>query len=579
MASLTYWYRIEPRPRERSLAAPLAARVRDPLWLLTRQWQVGEFRGEDAGSPAIAEVAGKLGSVLAWRTGDGVARPVALPTPLEALVENEERAPDVALRVQFGQTFAALLAQEDVPADVAAAFRSAYPVAAVPEAELAAMIDQEAARFLRVCGGRATDGVALYEAARAAAPELPAAPSVPDASADAVRRAVEAFLAWVEDVHGGVGADDPPAWDPSRLEYRVELVAASPDGEPIVFAAQPARDGAFDWAALDLRAGATADVDVPAGATGSFSVSVIPGSVRFRGMPNARWWSFESEATDFGAVVPDRRDVAKVVVMDFMLLHGNDWFVLPFDLPVGGVCRLDTVLVQDVFGELTAVERADAVEGAPEAQWTLFSTAIADDSTRVADLFLRAPSAAASAQTGDPLEEVRLFRDEMANMVWAIERTTENGIGRSWPGHERDLAARAAAEPPLPAPADGARAPLRYVIETEVPESWIPFLPVAVDPARREVILERSAMLRPGPDGSLVRVEPLGRILRPTSVGSDPYRLREEEVPRSGVRVARVPCRSRSVDGSTHVWISRRTLAGGCEGASGLRFDIAVPNE
>ena len=50
-------------------------------------------------------------------------------------------------------------------------------------------------------------------------------------------------------------------------------------------------------------------------------------------------------------------------------------------------------------------------------------------------------------------------------------------------------------------------------------------------------------------------------------------------MPRSGVRVARVPCRSRSVDGSTHVWISRRTLAGGGEGASGLRFDIAVPNE
>ena len=76
-------------------------------------------------------------------------------------------------------------------------------------------------------------------------------------------------------------------------------------------------------------------------------------------MPNARWWAFESEATDFGAVVPDRRDLGKLVVIDFMLIHGNGWFVMPFDLPVGSVCRLDTFLVHDVFGVLTLVESAN----------------------------------------------------------------------------------------------------------------------------------------------------------------------------------------------------------------------------
>jgi hypothetical protein len=52
MASVTVWNRLEPSPRENSLTEGTAARVRDPLWMLTRQWQLGEFTGEDAGSAA-----------------------------------------------------------------------------------------------------------------------------------------------------------------------------------------------------------------------------------------------------------------------------------------------------------------------------------------------------------------------------------------------------------------------------------------------------------------------------------------------------------------------------------------------
>ena len=56
MASITFWNRLEPRPRSNSIRESLAARIRDPLWLLTRQWQMGEFRGDDAGSPIKAKV-------------------------------------------------------------------------------------------------------------------------------------------------------------------------------------------------------------------------------------------------------------------------------------------------------------------------------------------------------------------------------------------------------------------------------------------------------------------------------------------------------------------------------------------
>jgi len=51
------WNRLEGRPRTANFDRALRAEVRDPLWFLTRQWQFGEFKGEDAGSPVDARTA------------------------------------------------------------------------------------------------------------------------------------------------------------------------------------------------------------------------------------------------------------------------------------------------------------------------------------------------------------------------------------------------------------------------------------------------------------------------------------------------------------------------------------------
>ena len=56
MASITSWTRLEPRARGNDMRPSLEARVHDPLWLLGRQWQVGEFQGEDTGTPVQARV-------------------------------------------------------------------------------------------------------------------------------------------------------------------------------------------------------------------------------------------------------------------------------------------------------------------------------------------------------------------------------------------------------------------------------------------------------------------------------------------------------------------------------------------
>src|SRR5687768_16194627 len=68
MASITTWMRIEPHSRAEDMEASLEMRIHDPLWLLARQWQFGEFWAEDTGSPV-------------WLAYEGAKLPIRLFLP------------------------------------------------------------------------------------------------------------------------------------------------------------------------------------------------------------------------------------------------------------------------------------------------------------------------------------------------------------------------------------------------------------------------------------------------------------------------------------------------------------------
>ena len=541
--SITYWSRLEPRPRGDAIARPLAAPVRDALWFLTRQWQIGEFQGEDAGSPAFAQITTRQSQLTGWRTGNGPFEPLPPGTPLEMLVEREPFTPDLSLQVELAQTFEALNGAKAPPS-----FLAKYPLEA-PDAA-----DAETIRFLSVCEGRSFNGIALYADIKANPASFPAP-------------VFAEFVKWAEEVFGAFGLEDPPAWDPQKLEYSVEIEGTLPNGATAIFSAEPAQDAGFDWHTFDLiRTQAQ-----PGQAAPQSTRSVIPTHVRFRGMPNARWWDFENNITDFGGVQPGKRDFAKLAAMDFMLLHGNDWFLIPFDLPVNSLSTIDLLLVRDVFGGTTLVRRAEDTDG-PAGRWTMFSTS-EQGRDQPADFFLLPSTAAVAIQQGALIEDVRWIRDPMANMAWAIERQTEGGVGQPRIGNERDVAGLKMLPPPT------GSVPLLYQIETRVPLNWIPFLPVSVNPIKVEIALQLGAMLPPDIDPKPVR--PVGRILHSTNLQppTEPYTLREEEVSRAGVQVSRVLARARWLDGSTHLWIARRKAGGQGEGSSGLKFDLALPVE
>jgi hypothetical protein len=121
------WSRLELRTRQVELDRVLQARTADPLWMLTRQWQFGEFQGDDTGSAVSASLARTVG-VLTELSVDGTARPYHPQLPLDAQVEALALALPRAVRARAGSCLLAELArrwqQVSITGDVAAAGRA-----------------------------------------------------------------------------------------------------------------------------------------------------------------------------------------------------------------------------------------------------------------------------------------------------------------------------------------------------------------------------------------------------------------------------------------------------------------------
>ena len=235
----------------------------------------------------------------------------------------------------------------------------------------------------------------------------------------------------------------------------------------------------------------------------------------------------------------------------------------------------------NVFGERFWIDPAGKGLDDQWETWRMFSLNIKGDAAVAADLALLLPSSTPKIQEGPALEEIALMRDEMANMVWAIEKKVPLPHGRSKPGFEaatetRRLFERLAGLAPAP-PEPEWHANIRYLAMNSVPENWIPFIPVHDAGSNREVRLQRAAMLRflKG-DDTPARIPPRTNLLREGLEAKPkklPYFVHEEEVPRAGIQVTQAFQRTRWYGGKVFTWLGIRKTTGRGEGSSGLAFD------
>src|SRR5207248_8968585 len=130
--AITTWNRLEARPRSQNFERALRAEVRDALWMLTKQWQMGECRGSDAGSPVFAKVLLSTTRLTKYRPAGGAAQLLDSSIPLETKVERrpvplhrKKRILGLDLRLVMARQWFALI--EGV-ADYRGAFTTAYPI-------------------------------------------------------------------------------------------------------------------------------------------------------------------------------------------------------------------------------------------------------------------------------------------------------------------------------------------------------------------------------------------------------------------------------------------------------------------
>jgi hypothetical protein len=550
--------RFEPIPRHDDLDNGLAARVHDPLWLLCRQRQFGEFRGEDAGSIAVVNTRVATHRLDKWRADGTDWRPYDPRTqPLERLVEEEpaDAARDPRLRQEGGIRLARLL--------------TTAGIAAGPWVRRYGFAEGDAERAARglpaLIRARIGDGAKIAAGLRrlsdpnttddeATALELTAAEREPAAGV-----ATE-WLRWWDnrapstDQVGFENDGQPAAWDDHRLEHSFAARAtglASTDLRAVEY-----DGGRLDWWSLD----ATEPIDDanPAADPVTLTLRGIPKPATFGGMPTARFWEMEDARIDFGSVDAAPHDLGRLMMLSYATVYGNDWYVVPVRLPIGTLCRVEAFTVRDVFGGQQTIGPV----GVDSQEFHLFALSDDREPSGASPWFLLAPALPGSLES-PAIESVLVARDEMVNLAWAIEQRIEDTAGASFDRY--DTMRRPERREPAAMPA--------YHVDTSVPEFWFPVAPEKL--ANRESVRLRLIPLSrrdaAAPDG-VTEVLPLGVILAGARSGAG-FWLHEEEVPRSGVGVTRSYQRARWHDGSVHAWTTRRKGSGTGESSSGLRFD------
>ncbi|HZV44382.1 MAG TPA: hypothetical protein VFF90_07885 [Saprospiraceae bacterium] len=596
------WNRVEGRPRAtKNFDRALQAEVRDALWMLTKQWQMGEFEGDDAGSPVLAKIRMDTTRLTQYQADSQDVQAFPDDIPLEAKVEQKQLPgavfrQDISLdlRLMAGRRWKRILTDKGILGSfwnfTLEHFAIALPDPTDPS-DAAICAHPDAWQQVAAVAGRASDGLALYQYVKQTLRliDLPGGNLLPNEPVDAIGE----FVSWMDSMFLQPLNPEDNAWIPSRLEYQFQCSAPLQDGEKVL-AAKEYYQGHLDWYNFNIDPSQVSlggvEVEPPEDVLGKSVRTMLPTPVMFDGMPNTRWWAFENGNINYNFIKPGTQELAKLMFMEFGLVYANDWYLIPFDLPVGTIAKVRGMAVSNVFGENFWIEASGRGSDEDWDRWNMFSIDIEGHEDVASDTSLLLLPSVPKIQESKPLEKVVFIRDEMANMVWGIETiiplahgdsVSGNGAAAQYQAYLQRLVELDNAAMPVPAVDDDDQKPkIRYEIMNQVPENWIPFIPVHLENDTREVQLQRAAMPRflKGDVNPPAKVRPRTTLLMDGLAQKLPFYIYEEEVPREGAVVYQSYQRTRWKNGKVFIWFGSHKTTGRGEGSSGLAFDRILAN-
>lgn len=366
--SLTTWTRLEPDTQRNipaiDVAEGIAARLADPLWLLGRQWQMGELTGEDAASPVIASIAATSYPIDTLQTGN---------TPRPYQVQSSTPEADV----EHDGTPGAQRTREAGAVSLIERLR---------EANLGSIADALFTKY-------GLNGDAIY--ADVVLAKLP--------NQQTWQAIAAAWIAWYKP---RADARLNPCWIPDRLEYTFAMQATTSEGRVTLTA--PEHHGEdLAWYTFSAKPAVPGGTPAPV----TTKNDVIPSILQIPGAPALGFWEMEDASFDAGRIAAAPTDPARLLLIESALAYAADWFLLPLRLPMASLSRIDSLLLTDTFGLTTQIRPVENVR--PHPGWKLW---------RVSDLpYLLLPPPDAGFLVSEPTDQVVFVRDEAANLAWALQ--------------------------------------------------------------------------------------------------------------------------------------------------------------
>src|SRR6218665_2500795 len=272
MASAVVWNRLEPRPRTNSFTRAIRAEIRDPLWMISRQWQTGEFNGDDTGTAVFARIdmqTSKIDRISKKANANFAA--LGDTMPLECMVEREPIAPDMLHCVELGRQFMKLfqlrMTQSNVPqATINTALNDVrnstgvqfkLPNTAVndpdrnhPEFYSSPELWQAT---LAVSGGRAIDGYKIIEKVKANQ-AITGIITLSNAGMNThLTNAGGDLLAWYNATFSQPASANEDYWLHRHLEYQFACSAPKDGSGYTVLSAQEYYQGHLDWYSFNIQ--------------------------------------------------------------------------------------------------------------------------------------------------------------------------------------------------------------------------------------------------------------------------------------------------------------------------------------
>jgi len=585
--------RIEPRTRKADFARALSFEVYDPLWMLTRQWQYGRFKGNDCGSPITTKIAveKKWLNTLYLGEKNYTGKPFATDTPLEYEVEKQNKTITPYIRIESALHFKKMVenactkeVDKETLKDFITDLLSIYPLDPfIPTVDdkkkevedLKLEQNTNRAQLYALYGKKMFDGYKLF----CNSGKLNQINDNIIKNIIEEKELIQNYKTWFIRKYHPVTNEQENCWSGEKLGYEVAM------GElENMYEAEDYHTGKLSWYSFDA---ATANMKVDEKSEKKF-LSYIPTPADFPGAPKKRLWEFEDVRVQLGQLEnSDISLLANAIVMQYTTMYGNDWMVTPLETETGTILNVKGILVTDTFGESIFIDTQAGDEqttGSFTDRWSMFGTSNAkaykesDFSTKKGLLF---PPSLPRCEESKPMEEVQFLRDEMANMLWGVETVISDGCDGTITGKNLSDAVLTIVDIQKGEPFvnENENYDYSFLVQNRVPLNWIPIIPQKIKGEQRDIRFRRAQMpiffnekynsVRPSTQLLGIKKDEKGKKVLPCFIN-------EEEITGYGIKLILTAQRTRWFNGESFNWVGYKKVISMYQANSGLMFDELI---